>query len=351
MGVEPLPNPSAAAPAAALIVTIDTEADSMWDRPKTLGFRNTRGLAPLQAMLEGLGVRPTYLTTYEVASDPESAARLRSYVEEGRAEVGAHLHAWSNPPFRRIAQDEDRVHPYPHDYDRETFEAKLDALREELLRKIGVEARTYRAGRWGFVAEHGVSLRERGFLADTSVTPGVSWERHPGARADRGGPSYRGAPREPYRLSAEDATRSSLDGLLEVPVSIEWNRPLGPLEPWADRLHPYGPVARVLRASRILRPVWLRPYRRFRDTELRALVDRLARRRRPVYNVMFHSSEATAGTSPYARTDAELAVWFHKLRVMLERALAHGARPMTLSEFAQEWLRATTPTGGIVAAR
>lgn len=322
----------------ALVVTIDTEADSMWDRPTVYEFRNTRGLARLQALFDELGVRPTYLTTYEVASDEDSIQLLASFSSSGRAEIGAHLHPWSNPPFERIADDEDAVHPYPHDYDISVFKSKLEVLCDVLSRKTGARPRTYRAGRWGFVGAHGVVLQRLGFLADTSVTPSVSWERHAGARNGYGGPSYRGAPRGPYRLSADDPTRAGSDGLLEVPVSIEWSHRLGPMESWADRMEPYGVLARGLRATRLLRPVWLRPYRRFSDDDLRALVDRLAERRRPVWNVMFHSSEATAGTSPYAKTPDELEVWFRKLRVMLERALERGARPATLSEFAQAWL-------------
>ena len=324
-----------------LVVTIDTEADNAWDRPAENAFANTRNLHRLQELFESRGVVPTYLVTYEVASDPDSVRFLRAAAERGSAEIGAHLHPWTNPPFDvRLAEREWSCHPYPHEYPLEVFEAKMRALGEAIRGAFGIEPRTYRAGRWGFVAAHARVLRSLGYVADTSVTPGVSWERYPGAPGGAGGPSYLRAPRIPYRLDGESAVRPAREGLLEIPVSIEWSRALGPLEAVADRLPPYHPVARALRASGLLRPVWLRPYRRFSRLDLVALVDRLFARRRPVWNVMFHSSEATAKTSPYSRNPEELEAFYGKLTAILDRALAHGARPSTLRDAALRRLEA-----------
>jgi len=296
----------------------------MWDRLETLGFRNTRSLGRLQALFDELGVRATYLTTYEVASDPESAAFLGELAASGRAEVGAHLHPWSNPPFARLVEDEHRHHPYPHDYPIGVFREKMEVLGEALRAHMGVQPRSYRAGRWGFVLPHAAVLHELGYLVDTTVTPGVSWEAHPGAPGGGGGPSFVGAPRVPHRLDG---------GLLEVPVSIEWNRDLPATVGSAiDRLPPRSWMARGLRRSNILRPVWLRPYPRFAEAELLRLVNRLHAARRPVWNVMFHSSEAVAGTSAYSPDEASLEGFYRKLRGILERALALGARPATLTE-------------------
>jgi hypothetical protein len=319
-----------------LTVTIDTEADDMWSRPATLGFRNTRNLGRLQRLFDELGVRPTYLVTHEVATDPPSAAFLRDVVETGRGEVGSHLHPWSNPPFVRLVENEHHHHPYPHDYAIDVFRAKMQALGAAIGEAIGVEPRSYRAGRWGFVAEHAPVLQELGYVVDTSVTPGVSWERYPGAPGGRGGVSCLGAPRVPYRLDGTSTTVPARGGLLEIPVSIEWSRALPAAWTRAlERRPPYGLLARTLRHSKLLRPVWLRPYPRFAEDELVGLVDRLRRERRPVWNVMFHSSEAVAGTSPYSPDEASLDRFYRKLRVVLERALAHGAGPSGLTDAAR----------------
>lgn len=318
-----------------LTVTIDTEADNMWARGSALEFRNTRNLQRLQALFDDLGVRATYLVTHEVASDRESVDFLRQLVERDRAEVGAHLHPWSNPPYHRLVEDEHYHHPYPHDYPLEIFKAKMTVLTDVLQETMGVRPRSYRAGRWGFVAEHASVLRELGYVVDTSVTPGVSWQPYPGVPGGRGGVSCLGAPRVPYRLSSESAIAAASDGLLEIPVSIEWSRSLpegmiGALE----RLPAQSLLPRLLRHSKLLRPIWLRPYPRFSETELLRLVDRLGERSRPVWNLMFHSSEAVAGTSPYSPDAASLEVFYRKLRAILERALFLGAQPVSLSEAA-----------------
>jgi hypothetical protein len=327
--------------APRLVVTIDTEADSMWERPHAYTFRNTRGLGRLQDFLEARGFLPTYLVTHEVATDPESAALLGRFAREGRAEVGSHLHPWSNPPFTRVCDDEDRHHPFPHDYELEVFAAKMRTLGDVLRDRLGVTPVSYRAGRWGFTGAHAPLLERLGYVVDTTVTPGVSWESTPGRPGGRGGTSYAGAPRVPYRLSARDITRPASTGLVEVPVSIEWSRRLPPvLESWMDRIVRVHSIARVLRRTNLLRAVWLRPYPRYSEDDLRALCDRLHERRRPVWNVMFHSSEATEGTSPYSRDKAELEVFYRKLGVILERARELGVVPATLTGFVHRWQRA-----------
>lgn len=327
------------------MITVDTEADSMWDRPATYTFRNTRGLERLQGFVEDRGFVPTYLVTYEVASDPESAALLARLGREGRAEIGAHLHPWSTPPFERVCDDEDRVHPFPHDYSATVFERKMATLGSRIEERLETVPRSYRAGRWGFVGGHAPILRSLGYDVDTSVTPGVSWSAMAGRPGGVGGASFLGAPRVPYRLSASDAAREGSGGLWEVPVSIEWNRSLPrPFEDWVDRAVAFRPLLRALRKSRMLRAVWLRPYPRFSERDLDRLCDRLSRRRRPVWNLMFHSSEATAGTSPYSPGEGDLAAFYAKLDRVLQRARRAGVRPATLSSFVRALPSAPSPS-------
>lgn len=319
----------------AVLVTIDTEADNAWERSSKIELENTRRLGELHRFLEERGAIPTYLVTHEVASDPRSAAILGDLAGSGRAEVGAHLHPWTNPPFHRLAEREWECHPYPHEYPDDVFEAKMVELGRVIEERIGVVPRSYRAGRWGFKAEHGAVLRRLGYVVDTSVTPGVSWERYPGAPGGQGGPSYVGAPRVPYRLHPTNAVHAGGDGLPEVPVSIEWNRSPGKaMERILDRVGYYSVLARAMRATSILRPVWLRPYKRFSEPDLERLCRTLRRRHRPVWNIMFHSSEAIAGCSPYSRDEFELRALYGKLDLILARARELGARFVGLSDFA-----------------
>jgi hypothetical protein len=69
-----------------------------------------------------------------------------------------------------------------------------------------------------------------------------------------------------------------------------------------------------------------------------ALAQRLAESREPVLNVLFHSSEAIVGGSPYNRTQGELDAFFERL----ERFLAFATRdlkatPATFTEFRQAY--------------
>jgi hypothetical protein len=97
---------------------------------------------------------------------------------------------------------------------------------------------------------------------------------------------------------------------------------------------------RVLRKLGIARVQWIRPsYSSLED--MKALARRLTDRGEPVVNMLFHSSEAIVGGSPYNRTEGELDAFFDRLERFLEFAVRElGARPLTYREFRDEWIRA-----------
>jgi hypothetical protein len=75
-----------------------------------------------------------------------------------------------------------------------------------------------------------------------------------------------------------------------------------------------------------------------------ALAAQLTSRGVPLLNVIFHSSEAIVGGSPYNRTEAELTAFFARLRRFLEAATAElGAVPMTFGEYRQRIVSAPYP--------
>jgi hypothetical protein len=82
-----------------------------------------------------------------------------------------------------------------------------------------------------------------------------------------------------------------------------------------------------------LRLRWLRPSYSSLD-DMRALARDLARAKEPVLNLLFHSSEAIVGGSPYNRTEGELDAFCDRLEKFLAFAIAEiGARPVTFAEF------------------
>ena len=87
----------------------------------------------------------------------------------------------------------------------------------------------------------------------------------------------------------------------------------------------------------LLRLRWLRPsYSSLED--MKALARDLARAGEPVLNLLFHSSEAIVGGSPYNRTQAELDAFCDRLERFLTFAIKElGAQPVTFVEFRRHY--------------
>jgi peptidoglycan/xylan/chitin deacetylase (PgdA/CDA1 family) len=308
-----------------LLAGIDTEGDNQWDAAARADqrFENIYALPDLHARFARHGVRPTYVITHPVARDPQSAEVLRRLMGGGDCEVGAHHHAWETPPF--TAGDAAR-HGYASSLPRQRFDAQVASLTEAITANVGVRPVSYRSGRFGFSASHVASLERYGYLVDSSVTPLFS-------EAHKGGPEFVEAPLRPYFLAYDSATRAGTSNVLEVPVSAALNRRLPKTLQYAYARAPKPYMTRrVLRALKLLRMRWLRPSYSSLD-DMIALARDLARAGEPVLNLIFHSSEAIVGGSPYNRTQAELDAFFERLDRFLTFATKElGAKPVTFAE-------------------
>jgi peptidoglycan/xylan/chitin deacetylase (PgdA/CDA1 family) len=309
-----------------LLVGIDTEGDNQWDAAARANqqFTNIHALPQLHALFAKHGVRPTYVITYPVASDPRSADVLRALLARGDCEIGAHHHAWETPP---CTAEDVRRHPYASMLPRAQFEAQLASLTEAIERAVGRRPVSYRSGRFGFSADHVAGLERLGYLVESSVAPLFN-ERH------KGGPEFVEAPLTPYFLAYDSATCPGTSGLLEVPVSAGLNRrlPKAVQHAYARAPRPYT-TRRVLRALGVVRLRWLRPsYSSLAD--MLGLARDLARAGEPVLNLLFHSSEAIVGGSPYNRTQGDLDAFCERLDRFLAFATRDlGAVPVTFAEF------------------
>ena len=309
-----------------LLVGIDTEGDNQWDARARANqrFENIYALPRLHALFAKHGARPTYVITYPVAKDPRSAGVLRGLLAGGECEIGAHHHAWETPP----CTDEDvRRHPYASALPRTQFEAQLGSLTAAIAEAVGTRPVSYRSGRFGFSAAHVAGLEGQGYLVESSVAP-LFFESH------KGGPEFVEAPLTPYFLAYDSATSPGTSGLLEVPVSAGLNRRL---PRWLQHAYARAPwpynTKRVLRAFRVARMRWLRPSYSSLD-DMIGLARDLARAQEPVLNLLFHSSEAIVGGSPYNRTQGELDAFCDRLQRFLTFATRElGAVPATFAEF------------------
>jgi peptidoglycan/xylan/chitin deacetylase (PgdA/CDA1 family) len=309
-----------------LLVGIDTEGDNQWDAAARARqtFENIYALPRLHALFARHGVRPTYVITHPVASDARSADVLCRLIARGDCEIGAHHHAWETPP---CSPEDIARHGYASALPRDQFDRQIASLTGAIAAAVGARPVSYRSGRFGFSADHVASLERHGYLVESSVAP-LFYESH------KGGPEFVEAPLRPYFLAYDNATRPGTSDLLEVPVSAGLNRRLPKMlqYAYARAPRPYA-TKRLLRALRLVRMRWLRPsYSSLAD--MIALARDLDRMGEPVLNVLFHSSEAIVGGSPYNRTQAELDAFCDRLEKFLSVATKElGAQPVTFAEF------------------
>lgn len=321
-----------------LLVGIDTEGDNQWDAKARASqtFENIYALPKLHALFERHGVRPTYVVTWPVASDERCAEIMRYLLLRGNCEIGAHHHAWETPPC--TPEDVER-HAYASTLPIGRFEAQLAELTDAIARAVGVRPVSYRSGRFGFSAAHVAALEREGYLVESSVAP-LFFEAH------KGGPDFVDAPLRPYFLAYDSATRPGSSGVLEIPCSAALDRELPPALARAYARAPWNyTTKRVLRKLGLARVVWLRPsYASF--DEMSAFARRLVATGVPVLNMLFHSSEAIVGGSPYNRTPAELEAFLDRLDRFLAMATRElGAVPATFSEFRARYLASAAAVG------
>lgn len=314
-----------------LLVGIDTESDNQWDEASRANptFENIYALPALHGLFARRSVRPTYLVTHPVVSDARSADVLGALREQGACEIGAHHHAWETPPFEA---DDVHRHTYALALPPERFARQVATLTDAIESAVGARPVSYRSGRFGFSAAHVSTLERAGYLVESSIAP-LFYETH------KGGPEFVEAPLGPYFLSYDHACRPGSSRLLELPVSAALNRryPAWLQHRYARAPWPYT-TKRILRKLGLARMLWLRPSYSSLD-EMKRLATRLAEDGVPLLNLLFHSSEAIVGGSPYNRTEGELEAFLDRLDRFLAFAISElGAEPVTFAEFRARFL-------------
>ena len=313
---------------ATLIVSVDVEEDMPeWRVQAQTTTRNLQSLEGVQAICERVGVRPTYLCTWPVATRADGAF-LGDWARSGRAEVGSLLHGWLTPPFDA---GESRLEALgAHRLSTSSLNAKIGALTEAVANRIGAAPRSFRSGAFSL---HGATLQllERyGYRVDCSVAPLLDTR-------DTGGVDHRSAPEVPYFPDRQFVERRGASPVLEVPVSVGLLRAVP------------GSVARVLAhlppglglTQRLIRAGGLECHRLHPSATLDVLcrlADVLVERDVPVLHLYLRSSEFFAGASGGPRTVDEVHQYLEKTERFLAYAMhTLGVIPRTLSEFAESW--------------
>ena len=311
------------------LITVDTEGDNLWSRPRVITTRNARFIPRFQELCEKFSLRPCYLTNYEMAADPFFQEFGRDVLKRRTAEIGMHLHAWNSPPEVPLTEDDYHYQPYLIEYSESVMWGKIDYLTSMLEDLFQTEITSHRAGRWGFNDIYAKLLLKRGYRVDCSVTPYVSWKAHLGDPNGTGGSDYTNFRDMPYFLDPEDIRLSGSSGLLELPVTVyPGNQNL--LHSVTKHLNPANPIKRIVNLAfppcRILAP------RRFRLSELHRIVEWSAGDSRPCVHFMTHSSELMPGGGPAFRTAGDI----DRVYANLERLFGRVRRffdGITLAEY------------------
>ena len=318
-----------------IVVTVDTEADGQWDHGRQLATDNVAAWPAFQELCDRHGVPPTYLITTEIAADPAAVAFLRPLVSSGEAEVGAHLHPWTTPPFvdEPGLRENDVFHTYPCQLEPDLLRAKLETLTAQVEDACGRRPRSYRAGRFGFDLAGATALVELGYEVDTSVTPFLTWVTHSGRPGRGGGPDFRRHDARPFRIAG-----TGMPGLLELPVTLMPTYALTRRFPWVLQHWRGRPGFLKGRGERVLprpQPIWLRPRPDYVLGDLKALLFEAERRDLTCAVMMFHSSELLAGGSPYRMTSADIEQLMRLLADLFAWTRSRGHTYVTLSAAAR----------------
>jgi len=281
-----------------LLIVIDTEEEFAWDGPFDRASVGTTSIAgqPLmhERVFDRLGIVPTYVIDYPVATTPASVAVLRRLMEAGRCEIGTHLHPWVSPPHD---EEVTRFNSYAGNLPRQLEYDKLRVLTAAITESFGRAPVAFKAGRYGMGPHTAESIASLGYRIDASVVPYSAF-------LDDGGPDFRAFNEHPYRFDTGATT------LLELPVTTGyagWLRQRGTVlyelaqQPWARTMRLGGLLAR----SGALERIRLSPEVASGD-EMRRLTSSLHRDGCQVFSLTYHSPSMVAGHTPYVRTEEDL---------------------------------------------
>jgi hypothetical protein len=319
-----------------LAVTVDTEADRQWEPGVPIETMNARYWQPFQDLCLRHGATPTYLCASEIVEDERARDLLGDWWARGEAEVGAHLHPWTTPPYadRPGLRYNDPVHAFPCQLPDELLAAKTETLTRQITDAFGRRPTSYRAGRFGFDLRLARLLAEGGYTVDSSVTPLWSWRKWRGLDG-RGGPDFRRHTPYPSWLGTGDGA-----GLLEIPVTLFATYPA--LRRWpalleAYRCMPVRAVRRLLVARWFSpQPIWLTPDPRYSPEDLEAAWDCASDAKLDVAVMILHSSELMPGGSPFRPDKTSVTDLLTSLDRFFAYVTAHGDGFGTLSELAAD---------------
>ena len=282
------------------ILTIDTEADNQWDHGRELSVENIKYVPRFQDLCSKYGIKPTYLVTSEVCEDAYARNLFTGYLKNDQAEIGAHLHSWTTPPFLDKAgfRYNDSNHAFAYELPDELLNEKINNLTNQIEASFGSRPYSFRSGRYGFNEKVARMLVTYSYVVDSSVTPYTTWSYHKGIPDGIGGPDFIDKTPFPYMYNFD------VGSLMEIPVTILPTRfPINTDGQFARNYFSKVDKSLALRIIRRLlfqnQPLWLRPHPRMDINLFEELINEALKIKLPYVVMMFHSSELMPGGSIY----------------------------------------------------
>ncbi|VAW74822.1 hypothetical protein MNBD_GAMMA15-1143 [hydrothermal vent metagenome] len=312
------------------IITIDVEADNLWDKSAAdkVTCKNISALRKFCDLSYRYGFPTTLLVSYEVFDDPANSALLKDLENEGKCEIGAHLHPWLTPP---VYPYDSTYKSYPSDLSYDDLYAKLACLTEKIEKSVQIKPLSYRSGRWGFNQVNAEVLSRLGYLVDCSVTPYVDWTQNKGGMGP--GSDYFHLEPHPFFIETEGGA------LLEVPVTIHLrNRWLYSI-PFIQRMmHSMNRTSLGKNAAKAmgLRQQWLRPMFEHQFPTYKNIYEKSCQMQLPVIEMMFHSSELMAETNNRFTDDAKVNNVFQSFELFFSFLKDHHVTGETLTSYYHE---------------
>ena len=301
-----------------VLLTVDTEEEFDWSQPFSTeghGLGHVLRIVKFQEFCEGMGVVPTYLVDWPIATSQRAREILAPLVKAGKAEVGIQLHPWVNPPH----DEETTAHNsfagnLPPELEREKFARLADAIEEA----FDTSPLIYRAGRYGVGPETARMLKERGIAIDSSVRPHHDY-------TSQGGPDFTHHPEFPY-WTDEDKR------LLELPLTTRFwgmlRRQGAIVQPLLRRFPMLGGV---LNRMGLFERIPLTPEGTSKEEALRC-IDMALDDGQELLVISFHSPSLVPGHTPYVRNEDDLDDLYDWLRGVYAYFELRGVRPVTVKE-------------------
>jgi peptidoglycan/xylan/chitin deacetylase (PgdA/CDA1 family) len=307
------------------LVTIDVEEDNWARYDSAPALSNIERLPELQKLFDRYHVKPTYLITYPVATDQRSISILRTLMEEGRCEIGAHVHPWNTPPFSEERTVENTM---LCNLGKDLQYQKIETLHGEICNNFHMEPKSFRSGRWGFSRSVAENIYRVGYRVDTSVSPYYSWEKY-------FGPDF--SDRSPKPQCIQFGEHGENDShLLEVPASIAFLQPNFEyrnrvLKKITNSRLKHLRLVGVLDKLRIVNKVMLSP-ETASGKEMILLAGSIQREGIDFLNMFFHSSTLVGGLTPFTKSAEDEKIFLRRIEVFLEYLAVSNIKSITLSE-------------------